>query len=129
MTGQISTLLGGLSSAGLGLSLEYADLNQPQTITAPTSVQPYSQFQSKLRAFEQGLAGSLSSATGAGSSAAGGTPSAPGASTTPTPSPTPTTPGASGSSSKIQAYSQCVQAAGGDISKMQQCAPLLNGSG
>ena len=59
VTGQISTLLGGLSSANIGLSMEYADLNQPQTITPPTSVQPYSQFQVKLHTFEQGVQNQL----------------------------------------------------------------------
>src|SRR5262249_37257288 len=52
VTGQISTALGGLSSAGIGLSMQYSDLNHPQSITAPTSVLPYSQFQTKLRTFE-----------------------------------------------------------------------------
>jgi hypothetical protein len=126
VTGQISTLLGGLSSAGIGLSMQYSDLNQPQTITAPTSVQPYSQFQTKLRTFEQGLQNTLTGqATGSGST----TPSASG-----TTGPSGTTglsgtAGASGTTSKYQAYGQCIQAARGDVGKMQQCAPLLNGGG
>src|SRR5205085_1261456 len=61
VTGQISTLLGGLRSADIGLSMDYANLNQPQTITAPTSVQPYSQFQSKLRSFAQSIQNALTS--------------------------------------------------------------------
>jgi hypothetical protein len=123
VTGQISTLLGGLRTAAIGLSMEYADLNQPQTITAPTSVQPYSQFQTKLKTFEQGIQSTLagqqpgatsgSGATGTGSTAAPGT----------------TTGSGSSSSSGIQAYSRCIQAAGSDVAKMQQCAPLLNSGG
>ncbi len=115
VTGQISTLLGGLRSADIGLSMQYADLNQPQTITAPTSVQPFSVFQTKLRTFEQGIQQALS-----GGLTGGGT-GVPGAGTTTTQ----TAPSGSG----VQAYSRCIQAAGGDVAKMQQCAPLLSGGG
>lgn len=45
--GQLSTLLGG--SAAIGLTMQYAGLNQPQNITVPTRVLPYGQFQAKLR--------------------------------------------------------------------------------
>jgi hypothetical protein len=106
VTGQISSLLGGLSSAQISLTMQYADLNQPQTISAPSSVAPYSQFQAKLRSFlsalQGGLGGSLGS-TGSSSS------------------------GSSGSSSAISSYAQCLQKAGQDLSKAQQCASLLNG--
>ena len=122
VTGQVSTLLGGLRTADIGLSMEYANLNQPQSITAPTSVRPYSEFQTRLRAFEQQVQSSVTSQLGGGGA---GTASAPGTPTTPT---SPTTPAApSGTTSKEQAYSQCIQAAGSDIAKMQQCAPLLSG--
>lgn len=124
VTGQISTLLGGLASADIGLSMEYADLNQPQTIAAPTSVQPYSQFQTKLRTFEQGIQSALTNPSGTtGSGASSGSTGASSGSSGSSSS------GGSGTSSKYQAYSQCIQAAGSDISKMQQCAPLLTGGG
>jgi hypothetical protein len=131
VTGQISTLLGGLSAAGIGLSMEYSDLNQPQTITAPTSIQPYSQFQTKLRTFEQSIQNTLAGqATGSGAASSGAGNSGAGNSGTGTGSAAaPSTTTGAGSSSKVQAYSQCIQAAGGDIGKMQQCAPLLNGGG
>lgn len=129
VSGQTSTLLGGLRSAGIGLTMQYANLNQAQTITAPSTVLPYSEFQAKLRTLLQGiqsgLGGALSGATGgAGSGASGGTTTGSGAS-----GGTTTGPGASGTTTgpNYQAYSQCVQAAGGDISKMQKCAPLLGG--
>lgn len=109
VSGQISTLLGGLRSAGIGLSMQYADLNQPQTVTAPTNLQPYSQFQTKLgelfTAIRSQLSGALSGGLSSGSSG---------------------TTGSSGTGN-YQAYSQCVQAAGSDVSKMQKCAPLLTG--
>jgi hypothetical protein len=110
ISGQASSLLGGLQSAGITLSLAYSELNQPQTITPPTTVLPYSQFQTKLRALlqgvESGVSGSLlGSSTGSGTGTTGG--------------------GAS-SASGYQAYSTCVEQAGGSIAKMQRCAPLLS---
>ena len=107
VTGQISTLLGGLRSAGIELSMQYGDLNQPQTITAPTNLQPYSQLQSKLgelfTAIRGQLSGVLSGGLSSGSSGSGG----------------------SGGTGAYGAYSQCIQRANGDVTKMQACAPLL----
>ena len=111
VTGQVSSLLGGLSSAQISLTMQYVDLNQPQTINAPTSVAPYSQFQAKvsslLSALQNGLGGSLGSS---GSSSSGSSSS-----------------GSSGSTSAVSSYAQCLQQAGQDLSKAQQCASLLNG--
>jgi hypothetical protein len=111
VTGQISSLLGGLSSAQISLTMQYADLNQPQTINAPSSVAPYSQFQAKVSSFlsalQNGLGGSLGST---GSSSSGSSSS-----------------GSSGSTSAVSSYAQCLQKAGQDLSKAQQCASLLNG--
>ncbi len=126
VTGQISTLLGGLRSADIGLSMEYDNVNQPQSITAPTSVQPYSQFQSKLRVFEQGIQSAITSQLPglSGTSTGSATPPTTSGSTGSTTAPSGS---ASGSSAKAQAYGRCIQAAGSDVTKMQQCAPLLNG--
>lgn len=113
VTGQASALLGGLRSAGILLSLSYADLNRPQTITAPTNVQPYSVFSSRLAALlqqvETGVAtgGGLGSSTGTGTTGTGGT--------------------STGAAGATSAYSQCITKAAGDISKMQKCASLLSG--
>jgi hypothetical protein len=112
-SGQISTLLGGLRSAHLRLSLQYAGLNQPQTIHAPATVRPFSQFTSKLHAFLATLEGSL------GSSLSGSSTGATGSTTGAT--------GPIGIGANVQSYSQCVQAAGQDVLKLQQCASLLNG--
>lgn len=101
--GQISTLLGGLSSAGLGLTIEYAHLNQPQSIAAPTSVQPYSGFTAKLHSLFSAVQGGFGS-SGSGSSPSGGAAS----------------PGAG-------SYSLCIAQAGQDVTKMQRCASLLKG--
>jgi hypothetical protein len=117
VSGQTSSLLGGLRSAGIGLTLQYAELNQAQTITAPTALQPYSQFQSKLRVLLSGLGG----VSGALSGGSGGTVSPGGFSGNFF--------GGSGGSttSNYQRYSACIQSAAGNVAKMQRCAPLLNG--
>ncbi len=96
VSGQVSTLLGGLRSAQIGLSLQYANLNQPQAIQAPASVRPFSEFTTKLRSFLASVQG----ATSAGSST-------------------------SASAASLQRYTQCVQAAQQNTAKMQRCAALL----
>ncbi len=112
VTGKVSSSLGGLTSARITLVLRYADLNQPQTITAPTSVRPFSEFSAQLQSLlsglgASGLTGALGSSgsSGSGSSGSGGITS----------------------SAAIQKYSQCVHAAGQNMSKLQRCAALLNG--
>lgn len=104
VSGHVSSLAGGLSSAGIGLGLQYVDVNQPQTITAPTAVRPFSEFQAQLQAFLAQVEGSVGSAAAAG-----------GATTS-----------AASAPSNVEGYSQCITAAGTDVSKMQRCAALLN---
>jgi hypothetical protein len=67
VTGKTSSELGGLASADIGLTMRYSDLNQPQTIKAPTTVRPFSEFQSKLNAFVQALQGATAGALGSSS--------------------------------------------------------------
>jgi hypothetical protein len=100
VSGAASTLLGGLRSAHVSLLVQYADINQPQTIATPASAQPFSQFVDKVRSFVQGLSGS--SALGGASGSSAGT-------------------------QTLQRYTQCIQKAGGDVAKMQSCASILNG--
>lgn len=113
VSGQLSALFG--RSVGVALELEYDDLNQPQTINPPASVAPFSQFQARLRSLlssvQSGIGGALGgAATGSsGGSGAGGSGS----------------PG-SNSASTLNSYSQCIQAAGNDVAKMQKCASLLS---
>lgn len=118
VTGQLSQLLGGLNSAGVTLSMQYGNLNQPQTITEPTNVRSYSEFQTKLRGLAQSLQSAVSSSTGLGGLPGGTT-------STPSGGGSPSTGGATGSSSNIQSYAQCIQSAGSDVAKMQSCAALL----
>ena len=114
VTGQTAALLG--RSAALRLTMQYGNLNQPQTITAPATVLPYSQFQSKLKVLLADLEGSLTGSIGSGTSSGGASSGSASGS------------GSSGSNSNYQRYTQCIQAAAGDVAKMQKCAPLL-GSG
>jgi hypothetical protein len=116
ISGSLSSQLGGVRSADVGLTLVYANLNQPQTIIAPTNVRPFSEFQSKVRTFIQSLQGAASGLLGGSSSSSGG---ASGGSSS----------GSSGNSSSVQKYSQCIQASGGDVAKMQKCASLLGSGG
>jgi hypothetical protein len=92
-----------VSSATVGLTLQFANLNQPQTITAPTALRPFSELARKLRGFAQTFPGA-GALTGSSSGAG-------------------TTTGAS--AANVQRYSRCVQAAGNNGGKLQQCAALL----
>jgi hypothetical protein len=121
--GQISALLGGLRSANVAVSMQYADLNHPQTITAPSTVRPFSEFTAKLKSFEQALqsvvGGTLGGAGGAGSTGGSGSTSGSGGGSAGS--------GTQSTPSNVQGYSQCIQAAGSDVAKMQSCAGLLQG--
>jgi hypothetical protein len=118
ITGKTSSELGGLKSADISLTMQYSDLNQPQTIKAPTTVRPFSEFQSKLNAFVQQIEGAAGGALGSGSSSSSGGSSSGSSGGT-----------ATGSSSSVTKYSQCIQKAGGDVGKMQKCAALLGSGG
>jgi hypothetical protein len=120
VTGQISALLGGLSSASVALTIQYAALNQPQTIVAPTHTAPYSQFTAKLQQFVQTLQSTVAAqAGGLSGSGSGGTTTVP---------PSTSTTGTSGGSSALDPYTQCIQSASTPL-KAQKCAKLLNGGG
>ena len=109
VTGQASTELGGLTLAGIALTVGYSDLNQPQTIATPTNVHPYSEFTAKLQSLGAALEGALGSSS-LGLTGSSGTTSSTG----------------SGSSAGLSKYTQCIQNAKGDVTKMQKCASLLN---
>ena len=92
-------IAGGLTAGTFGLDLTIADLNQPQTIKAPSGARPLSDLTQAV--------GGATGATGAAASPSTGT---------------------TGDASSPQArYSKCLTAAGSDIAKVQACAPLLNG--
>jgi hypothetical protein len=122
ISGQLSAALGGLSSAGLSLQVSYANLNQPQTISAPANVRPFTEFSSKLQSALQGIQGAVAGGLGGLGSAGGtGATGSPGTSSVPVPG--------ANSGQNVQQYTQCIQSAGGDVTKMQKCASLLNSGG
>jgi hypothetical protein len=117
VSGTTSTQLGGLTSASFKVTIDTTDVNQPQTITAPAHVGSYQQLQTKLQSILQGLGGLAG--LGAGSTLG----------TTTTGSGTATAPSTTGSSPQVAKYAKCINAAKDDVTKMQKCASLLNGSG
>jgi hypothetical protein len=128
VTGSLASQTGGTRSADIGLTVQYANLNQPQTITAPRTVRPYSEFQSKVAAFVQGLQGATSGLLGSGGSGSGGSGSG-GSGSGGASSGGGGSSSSGGTSTNVQKYSQCVQQAGGDIGKLQKCASLLGSGG
>jgi hypothetical protein len=117
VTGQISTLAGGLSSLGIGMTLQYANLNQTQTIATPTNVQPFTRFATKLKSILASVQGSLGNIGGLGAGSSNGATSG-----------TATSSGSgTATPAGVQKYSSCIQKAAGDVTKMQKCAALLNG--
>jgi hypothetical protein len=122
VTGTMQTELGGLTSLRITVDLQYSDLNQPQTITAPTKLLPYSQFQAALASDMEAIGGGVASGE---SGVLGGT----------------STDSASGSGSSSgfiggsvsslsgvdKRYAECVIKAAGDVAKEQACSSILGG--
>jgi hypothetical protein len=114
ITGQTRTRLGGMTSASVSLEFSYSDVNQPQTITAPTSVKPYSVLRSKVAAVLQEIEGVVLTGSLTGGTTTTGTGTA--------------TVQLGPSSIANRKYTDCIGKAAGDVKKMQRCASLL-GSG
>ncbi len=129
VTGSVSSLLGGLTQAGISLTLQYSDLNRPQTISAPGNLQPYSDFSAKLRALVAGLESTVASGGAAPSATSGSTtgttPATSTAATGTTTTGTATTTGTTGAAGATSRYSRCMAAAGSSIAKMQKCSGLV----
>ena len=88
------------TSLDIQLTVELTDLNQPQSIEAPTTSRPLDELVSQLQGlFGGALGGGALGGSGAG---AGGT-----------------------DSQQLQAYSDCIQRAGSDVTEAQKCADLL----
>jgi hypothetical protein len=94
---------GGLKAGQLVFDLSISELNQPQTITAPSNARPFSQLRQLL--------GGTTASTGSGS--------------TTTPAPATTTPAAPSAGSSSSKYLTCLSKAGSDVAKIQQCAALV----
>lgn len=104
--------LNGLSSGDITFDLTFGNLNEDQEIAAPKNAKPLTDLQGALGGIAGG-GGASGSGSGSGSGSSGG-----GTATTPAPS------GANGASGGTK-YDQCVQAAGTDIGKLQECAQLI----
>jgi hypothetical protein len=102
----------GVSSANLDFSIELTDVNQPQTVTAPSSSKPLSDLTGQLGGL--GLLGGLSGA--GGGSSIPSLPSGSGGSSS----------GAAASASS-QAYIKCALNAAGDQAKINACASKFLG--
>jgi hypothetical protein len=88
--------LPGVSSVGVAVTVDYADLNRPQTITTPPRVKPYSQLGLKLSGLEQSLEGSAEGTTSGSASGQHGS------------------------------YDECLQQAGSNLTELQKCASLID---
>jgi hypothetical protein len=95
----------GVSGGRIAFTFSLASLNEAQRIVAPPNPRPFNELSSALGGL--GLGGLVGGAPGASGSPPAGGGSAP------------------GSGANSQAYLDCLQRAGGDVAKAQQCAQLL----
>jgi hypothetical protein len=86
-------------TADVELDFQLLDLNEGQDISAPSNAKPFDQLVSKLNGLGLGTIGGGSTQGGAGSG--------------------------SGDTQNLEKYSQCIQDANGDNSKIAKCADLL----
>ncbi len=115
---------GGLSSAGVTLDYTIAQVNQPQTITAPKVTGTQAELNRKLQGILSGLSALSALANGGGASGSGSSgPSGSGSSGSGSGS------GSSGGggSAALQRYQACLANAAGDSAAVQKCQALLQG--
>ena len=107
----------GLEGGTIELTAEIADVNKPQTITAPANAKSLSELQSLLN----------SSPLGALGGTGGTTPPATGTTTPPTGATT-APPASPGDTANAQKYLECVDKANGDATATQKCSEILKGN-
>jgi hypothetical protein len=90
-------------TADLKLDFQLLDLNEGQDISEPENTKPFNDLASKLNGLGLGGLGALGGAAGGSSSGSG----------------------SSGSQQNLEKYSQCIQEANGDNTKIAKCADLL----
>jgi hypothetical protein len=88
-------------SGTLTLDFQLLDLNEDQSIEAPSGAKPFDQLLGQLGGL--GLGGAAGSGSGSSGSGSGGA-----------------------SAEQLKKYSDCITAAGSDTAKQQQCADLLS---
>ena len=115
----------GAAGGTITFDLAIADLGAKQTIASPKDPKPFAELATALRSL--GAAGGLG---GLGGTAGGGqtttpAPAAPATPGTPAAPASPAPPSGGTGSDAGDAYLQCLQGAGGDIAKAQECGNLL----
>jgi hypothetical protein len=104
------------TSGNIGLDFSLTDLNEGQTIAEPSNPLPLSELLSQFGGLS-GLAGSPNSSSGSGSASGSGSGSS-GSSSSGS--------GSGGSSAAdFEKFSKCLEDAGNDVSKAQECSKLL----
>jgi len=94
----------GSTAVDVQLTIQLTDLNKPQSIQAPATSRPLNELLGQLQGFLGGALGG--GALGGGSGASGGS-------------------SGGASSQQLQAYSNCIQRAGSNVTAAQKCADLL----
>jgi hypothetical protein len=94
----------GTQSADVNFDLQLLDLNESQDINAPSNTKPFSELMNKLNGLGLGGLGGLG---GSGSSGSG------------------SSSGNAPNQDMLEKYSQCIQDANGDNSKIRKCADML----
>ena len=102
----------GLSGGTISFDLTLADLNQSQTIAAPSNPKPFEDLTKAIRSTLGGLLGSAGGGSTGGTDTDG---SSSGGTTT------------GSGDQKAQDYAKCIADAGGDIAKAQKCQSILTG--
>jgi hypothetical protein len=102
----------GLTGGTITFDLTIADLNQAQSIEAPSNPKPFEDLSKALKDTLGGLLGGAAGGTGGTGGTSGGTD---------------TTGGSGSSGDSGQDYAKCIADAGGDIAKAQKCQSILTG--
>ena len=92
----------GPSSVDLSLIFTLTEVNEPQTIEAPATSRPLDELLGQLQGLLGGALGGAGGLGGSGSGSSGGA-----------------------SQQQLDAYTRCIQDAGADVARAQQCASLL----
>lgn len=99
---------GSAGQADVDFDLSITDLNKEQEVTAPENAKPFDELLGSLGALGLGNLGGLGGGGGGGSGSSGSGSS-----------------GSGGSADALKKYTDCIEAAGSDLEKAQQCASLL----
>lgn len=96
----------GPRSLELSLTFELAELNEPQAIAVPRSTRPLNELLGQFQGLLGGALGGSGGLGGLGGGGAGGSSGAP-------------------SSDEFEDYARCLEDAGSDVARAQECASLL----